>query len=302
MEKINQHIERLLAYHDYVVVPGLGGFVVQFQSAEIKGDTIVAPRVAIGFNPLMLHSDGLLAIEVARAEQVSYRKAMEIISEEIDALKLMILDDKSLKFGNLGFLTSTDNKSITFEPLELPAFLPLNLGLHDLKISQLKKEIKGQHKHISIGLPTAKNFKYAAAAVLLFGMLTISNRVSDTRKYDSAELLSFPEMLTQNKTDVVEQTENVEIAVNPVENAEVLPAVPSYPFHVVVASLRTQDAADSYCKALLETDFSEAHIINSSTLHMVALQSFENKKDAINFMKNIRKTDDRFETAWVMCE
>jgi len=33
--KINQHIEKLLAYHDYVVVPGLGGFVVQMQSASI---------------------------------------------------------------------------------------------------------------------------------------------------------------------------------------------------------------------------------------------------------------------------
>lgn len=68
MAKINQHIEKLLAYHDYVVVPGLGGFVVQHQSAKITAGHISAPTATVGFNSLMQHADGLLAIEVARAE------------------------------------------------------------------------------------------------------------------------------------------------------------------------------------------------------------------------------------------
>ncbi len=301
MEKINQHIERLLAYHDYVVVPGLGGFVVQFQSAVIKDDIVVAPRAAIGFNPLMLHSDGLLAIEVARAEQVSYRKAMEIITEEIDGIKVKILSEQTLKFGSLGYLISNTDKSITFEPTEQPNFLPLNLGRHDLKISQLKKEIK-ENRHISFVLPKARSFKYAAAAVILFGMLTISNKVSDTRKYNSAEMLSFPEMILKTNGIDSQQAESSEVAASFSETDNLLPVTQSYQFHVVVASLRTQKSADDYCKSLLDSNFPEAHIISSAKLHKVILQSFEEKEAAISFMKKIRKTDNRFETAWVMCD
>ena len=72
VEKIYQHIEKLLAYHDYVVVPGLGGFVVQQQFACVYDDVLFPPSAVIAFNPLMNHSDGLLAIEVARAEGVTF--------------------------------------------------------------------------------------------------------------------------------------------------------------------------------------------------------------------------------------
>lgn len=301
MEKINQHIEKLLAYHDYVVVPGLGGFVVQYQSAEIKDDRVMAPRAAVGFNPLMLHSDGLLAIEVARAEEVSYRKAMEIIAEEVELFRTKILVEKSLKFGNLGYFNYDTDKSITFEPSEQLSFLPLNLGGHDLKISQLKKDHKGQNKYIKL-IPKVRSFKYAAAAVILFGMLTISNRVSDTRKYDSAEMLSLPEMTLKSIEADIKQNESLEIVAELTGNEKSIVEAESYQFHVVVASLRTQKSAETYCKTLLDDNFTEAHILNSAKLYKVILQSFEVKDEAITFMENLRKTDSRFETAWVMCD
>ena len=83
MENLSQHIEKLLAQHDYVVVPELGGFVVQKQSAEILEDKILAPCATIGFNPLMLHGDGLLAIEISRSRKLSYRQAMEFVQKEV---------------------------------------------------------------------------------------------------------------------------------------------------------------------------------------------------------------------------
>ena len=43
VEKFFQHIEKLLAQHDYVVVPNLGGFVVQLQSAQLLSDQITPP-------------------------------------------------------------------------------------------------------------------------------------------------------------------------------------------------------------------------------------------------------------------
>ena len=81
MENLNQYLEKLIARHDYVVVPGLGGFVVQFQSAEIHNNVIFPPCAVISFNPLMQHNDGLLAIEISRTEQISYRIAVELVNK-----------------------------------------------------------------------------------------------------------------------------------------------------------------------------------------------------------------------------
>jgi len=102
VEKFCHHIEKLLAQHDYVVVPNLGGFVVQIQSAEILTDCITPPLSTIGFNPLMHHADGLLAIEIARSEQISYRKAMEYIVNEVENIKSNLNMVGNVSFGNLG--------------------------------------------------------------------------------------------------------------------------------------------------------------------------------------------------------
>ena len=87
MENISKHIEKLLAQHDYVVVPDLGGFVVQHESAQILPDMIIPPLSTIAFNPLMLHADGLLTIEVSRSEQISYRNAADFIRKEVEKKK-----------------------------------------------------------------------------------------------------------------------------------------------------------------------------------------------------------------------
>ena len=57
----------------YRRVTGLYHFAVLFP------DRITPPQSTIGFNPLMHHSDGLLAIEIAKTEGISYRAATELI-------------------------------------------------------------------------------------------------------------------------------------------------------------------------------------------------------------------------------
>jgi hypothetical protein len=122
MAKINQHIEKLLAYHDYVVVPGLGGFVVQHQSAKITAGHISAPTATVGFNSLMQHADGLLAIEVARAEGITYRKAVEIIESEVKEFKNQLLKSTPHQLGNLGFVFAQRKRKPSFCSLHKSRF------------------------------------------------------------------------------------------------------------------------------------------------------------------------------------
>ena len=72
-------------------------------------------------------------------------------------------------------------------------------------------------------------------------------------------------------------------------------------FHVVVASLPNQSSADKFCKELVDADFTAAHVLPPTKIYRIAIQSFSDRDKAIQFMENLRKTDRRFETAWVLC-
>lgn len=301
MEKIHQHIEKLLAQHDYVVVPNLGGFVVQTQSAMLLSDRIIPPTATVGFNPLMHHSDGLLAIEIARTEKISYRAALEIIEIEIEKIKSSLKNSEKIEFGNLGFFIMNIDGIINFTPKISVDFLPSNFGLSDIYYTETNNKKVEKSKTITLTLPSNKAFKYAAAGILIFGLLFISPKVNDMRSVNQADFSSLlPIDLPQN--DLVNDSllDSIEIN-NDTLISKTIQINDSAKFHVVVASLPTQLSADNYCKVLEKENFVHAHVLPPAKIYRVAIQSFSNRETAIEFMEKLRLSDAQFETAWVLC-
>jgi hypothetical protein len=306
VEKIYQHIEKLLAQHDYVVVPELGGFVTQWQSAILLNDRIIPPMHTIGFNALMQHSDGLLAIEVARGEGISYRKALELIENEVTELNKVLSEQNTANFGRLGVFAKYETGNLQFTPSSNSVFLPSNFGLNEIFISELKEIKNSTTNKVSFVLPTRRSFKYAAAAVLLFGMLMISPQVNDMRQTSTASLISLPSLQTEAIVDtvqIIQEPEAIcpELTETVLENG-IVENNDSALYHVVVASLPNKESAENYCEKLKHENFECAHVLAPIKSFRVALKSFENRDEAIAYMENLRKTDERFETAWVLCK
>jgi len=296
VEKFCQHIEKLLAQHDYVVVPNLGGFVVQIQSASLFSDHIVPPLSTIGFNPLMHHADGLLAIEIARSEKISYRMAMQYIDKEVENLKIILQSKGSSPFGDFGIFYQNEPGNLLFTPSVKVEFLPQNFELTNLYISQKDNQNTSEKPKLTITLPSTRIFKYASAAMLVFGLFCLSPRLTDMRRMDNANIITSAFYNSTPKTDISNSASKTE---NPAE--EVIPEEQNN-FHVIVASLPNQSSADKFCKELVETDFPGAQVLSPSKVYRVAIQSFSDRDKAIEFMENLRKTDKRFETAWVLCK
>lgn len=296
MEKFYLHIEKLLAQHDYVVVPNLGGFIVQIQSARILSDRITPPHATIGFNALMSHSDGLLAIEISRTEQISYRKAAEYIDNEVERIKFSLKTSGSVIIGELGILQKNDFGSLTFSPIYKSNFLPQNLGLTDLYVKTKESRTLKEDRKVVIVMPSPKFIKYAAAAMLFFGLFFFSPHVSDVRQADYASLASIS---FENTTKISKPQGIKKDSVDTVKISEIAVPKISNDFHVVVASLPTNSSAEKFCNELIKDKFVEAHVLPSSRLYRVAIQSFPDRKKANEYMKSLRKIDPRFETAWV---
>ena len=307
VEKIWQHIERLLAQHDYVVVPNLGGFVVQKQSAQFLSDRIAPPLETIGFNPLMLHADGLLAIEVSRSEQISYRKAVEYIDFEVENIKNRLNINGNVIIGNLGVMHQNTDGTLLFSPIYKASFLPQNFGLSDLYVSTREKNSFEEQKKITFTLPSSRIFKYVAAAMIIFGLFFIAPPITDLRQADYANIAS----VTFNKVlkDTIPTKTTVESTT--IQNSDTVASVAkltnkfhteiSNKFHVIVASLPTEKSAEKFCKELVSQNFPNAHLISPSRIHRVAIQSFSKRNEAIQYMEQLRQTDRRFESAWVFC-
>lgn len=294
MEKFCQHIEKLLAHHDFVVIPGLGGFVVQTQSAQIQNDCITPPLANVGFNPLMNHSDGLLAIEISRSEKISYRMAMEYITDEVNAIRFRLNTNREVKLGNLGLFVLDIEENIQFLPSQKAEYLPHNLGLIDLHIQTVTK--KENPEKITIQFKSSNLYKYAAVLLLLIGLFFTTNRIEDTRYNNTADFSSFtflkspetvPDSILSEKSDsiIVSLTENEDLH-----------------FHVIVASLAKKEVAEKFCQALIDKDFSTAKVLPPAKTYRVAIQSFSDRNHAIEYMENLRKTDKQFENAWVLCK
>ena len=88
MLELVRHIEYLLTEHDCVLVPGLGGFVLQYVPARFSEDrkSIQPPGKQITFNSSLSYNDGLLAQSLMRTLDIDYGKAVAMIEHWVDEI------------------------------------------------------------------------------------------------------------------------------------------------------------------------------------------------------------------------
>lgn len=151
MLTITRHIEYLLTEHDCVLIPGLGGFLMQDLPARFVSDRnmFYPPSRSIVFNPTLTYNDGLLAASLMRAQQIGYEQASQFIDREIDTLRVLLKrGGDRVTFGNLGVFVLTEDNTLSFEAS--PDYL-LNLNHFGLPAVTLLpvKEIVGSRSERS---------------------------------------------------------------------------------------------------------------------------------------------------------
>jgi len=245
----------------------------------------------------MSHSDGLLAIEIAKSEAITFRMAMEFIDKEINEIKSQLSTKGTVQLANLGEFQQSASGNILFSPNTKAEYLPVNFGLTDIFIAERVNQQAEERRKITFTMPSARMYKYAAACVLIFSLLFVSPKVNDMRHANSADLSSMVFVNTIKNDNTTPR-----LSKNPViGTADTIAEKQIESFHVIVASLSSQKSADDYCKVLVEAKFSKAHVLTPAKIYRVAVQSFSDREAAIQYMENLRKTDSRFETAWVLC-
>lgn len=307
---LSDYIEQALVKHDCAIVPGLGGFVVQRESARILEDKVLPPHSTVGFNPLLTHTDGQLAADIMRNKEISYKEADTLLCEWINEWQRALEAGNAVDMGKIGTLQRQPDGHIEFLPKDM-YFLPDNLGLSP--IFRHRKELAKPRKQPILLTYSRYVAACAAFALLLFapGNTPTSNYV-DYATLDptiwTRQMLATPvapadtcslEDLQSTKVTAMDSV-IVNEAPTEVTSTDEEPEV--YKFHLIVAAL-DEISAEKYCANLKEKGHDKAHVIPyKKGLYRIAIASYAQRQQALDAMETLRKAGSSYAKAWVYCE
>ncbi len=334
--KMETYISDLLYRHDCVIIPGLGGLITNYRSAQIHpvSHTFRPPSKSIRFNVNLQEDDGLLANYVSSCESISFASAQSKIERFVFSIQNDLEHKKEARLPKIGVLSVDINGIISFEPDLKVNYLPDAFGLEAIQSPAILRKSKGidLSKQIYQGAKsiqaqkTSFNWKVAAVLIPLIGLSTYVSFQQEAigDKYANyAYLNPFKEKpasvyvpraievkektieLKKNKITDVPETVIETVKVNTEEAVKKTIPVPSVkttlvskPFHLVAGCFSSEHNATKLV-AQLKTEGFDASVIgqNANGLFRVAFQSYVSRELAVLEMKKLK---DSGKSTWLL--
>ncbi len=309
---IQNHIKALLYRHDCVIVKGLGGFVCQRQSAEIKDGFFIPPKKILTFNQSLNQGDGLLANHVAKEEKVSFQIAQQKIQAFARKILETLDEENEIYLKSLGYFSKNENLKLVFKPDTENQWLAEAYGLPKFKVSQVevdkpkaviadpvkepKAEPKSEVKTLHENQPKPNYWKYAAVGVIALGIAGLVGSQfyqKDIKAYNIAEQQKAEKLIDQK---IQQSSFLFDKPLTPLSVEVKTPKAGKY--HIVGGAFRVRANVDKKIKRLQKQGFDARYIgTNKYGLHQVVYASFHDKKEALQNLKQIKAKNNPY--AWL---
>ena len=296
---IFKEIYDLLYNNDCVIVPEFGAFVLKSHSAYIKDDTFYPPRKVISFNAMLNENDGLLVKHLSNSRNISYKKALKTINDEIQSLKNELSADKKIKIDPLGYIELSSEGNLVFYPEESINFESNSFGLTSFSKQPILKSVKedASFKTQSTMTPV---LRYAAIFIALigfsyFGYFNYSNYLDNERIKNIAIAQDQILQNVQAATFNIGELPTISLKVTaPIENTNKI-----Y-FSVIAGSFRSKINAEKHLNHLISKGFKASYTaINPRGLFRVAYARLDSRKKAYSLIAEIKENG---EDAWLLIE
>lgn len=306
--QLETYISDLLYRYECVIIPEFGAFLTRHESATINSSTnaFYPPKKVLSFNEQIQKNDGLLVNYIANVEKIPFENALKKIQKRIKSLKSYLIQGETLTFENIGDIHLSEEGKIQFEPSYHLNYLTDSFGLShfvspEVTREVLKEEVETIEEAVPLFITPEKRKKrpylrYAAIALiaLAIGSFGMSKYYID--KIESHNQLAQEEAINKLEGKIQEATFVID---NP------LPAITLHVdkqvgnYHIVAGAFRVE--ANSYKKVnqLQKLGYNARIIgINKYGLHEVVYESYENRLEALQALRKIRKEHNR--TAWLL--
>jgi len=133
---LHQAVISLLFDHDCVIIPGFGGLIGAYKSAGLEpaSHQLSPPSKQLTFNRHLTHNDGLLATEISLRHAVPYSRAMQMVEQEVQSLKALLLADHRFDLTDVGLFYVEKDQTLQFRPYDRVNFLKESFGLERITL------------------------------------------------------------------------------------------------------------------------------------------------------------------------
>ncbi len=307
--QLTKHINYLLFRYDCVTVPGFGAFLGTPITAEldIDNEIIYPPTKQISFNEQLQSNDGLLANSISVEQQTSYEQAVRLVHKEVVRWKSKLHDGKTIELDRIGKLHLNAEKNVVFVPTKDYNHLAESFGLHPIQAQKIDrtKVLKGTPKIIDFNNDRSQNqldsqgtnsnplrHVAAAAAAVVIGYAGFMAYGDYTQDQQIAQEI----LLRQEAKQEIQQAV---FDLGDLPNLSIQ-TIPQEAYHIIGGAFAVESNADRYLTQLYQKGFFSAQKLapNSYGLHMVALGSRVERSEAIDFLRQVQRTE--VADAWLL--
>ena len=310
-----KYIEFLLPKHNCVIIPDLGGFVVNIEPARFgENYQIIAPTYSLIFNQLLRYNDGLLATSISETENISYEVACTKIKDAVKQIKTALLQSGTYNCGNLGTLKLTTNDDIAFERNQAMTY-PSSYGLTNVELLPLQALVANDDQPKK--RPFIKYIMTGAAAAAITALIFISPigdniqqasfiKTLGTADYTSSSLTQGSRLI--NKLNV---TSHIKSSTDSIQNSDVEEhklkegelnigdQKPERTYYIVIGGDDSKDRAHKALETIKQEGFAQANIVEGHNRYRIYVASFSDKKEAERFLDIFRIENQQHANAWL---
>jgi len=166
-------IKGLLFRHDCVIIPGFGGFILNYVPAVIEKSTgmFYPPARRVSFNRNLTHNDGLLIGSVSNEFGINYGEARNIVDRFASELKKVLSRGGEVEFEQIGIFRTNQEGGIQFEPDRNANYNLGSYGMESFRYEPVagydvrKRMMKAGRQVSPSGIPVRKLLVRAAVAI-----------------------------------------------------------------------------------------------------------------------------------------
>ncbi|WP_066223114.1 SPOR domain-containing protein [Formosa haliotis] len=306
--QLETYISDLLYRYECVIVPEFGAFLTQRVSAKINADsnTFFPPKKAISFNEQIQQNDGLLAHYIADVEKIPFEIALEKIKKRVASMKSQLVEKENISLDNIGALALNSEGKITFEPSNHLNYLTDAFGLNQvvspaIMREELKREVESIEKVIPLTITPERRksrpyLRYAAIAVVALGISGFLGSKYYVNQIENHNQIAQETANTQLEHKIQEATFVIE---NPLPAVSLTVTKPVGNYHIIAGAFRVEENCDKIIANLKAEGFNARKIgVNKYGLHQVVYDSYENRKEALKALHDIRRNNNS--DAWLL--
>lgn len=308
------YIQELLYRYNCVVVPEFGAFLTQIKSAFIQKstNTFYPPTKEISFNEQLSSNDGLLVSYMASAESISYEDMLRQVLDTAAKWKQELRQGNRLVLDRIGELWLNREGKVQFQPQKQVNYLTTSFGLSAVVTPPVTREVlKEEAETLEEKIPfiitreerregtsVRPLLKYAAVV-----LLALSTGITGFRFYE--ENLGKNQLARTKAQEIV--SKNIQEATffnaKPMElQAVTLPVAKKKAVkmhHIIAGAFRVRANADKKIRLLKAKGYEAAYLgVNPFGLHQVTYGSYEDPRQALEDLRNIRQKDSA--DAWLL--